>query len=883
MDMNNEKSEKKPAREPIGKPVKKKTGLSKDTIKTLKGLIFPTIVLLIIVGVIFAIVNSKGSSGTEQIIPVHSYEGDGKDIVLENGDLKLTMDATTTQFTVEVKSSGKVWRSNPENASSDTIATGDKKGELSSTLLMTFRENTGKETPFNTFTHSVDKSIYEIESTKDYIKVAYSIGNIDKEFLIPPVMSASDYEKWTSGMEKNDFSMIKNYYKKYDPNKPGKKDDVDALKERYPQYAAGEVIYALREDPDNPIKKVKKKEMEAIFAKVGYTMENFKADKENDNNEATQEDQEVYNVNVYYKLEGKDLVVEIPFNEIEYPADKPPYKLTPLPYFGAAGTTEEGYIFVPEGGGAIINFNNGKQAQNGYFANVYGWDMALSRADLVHNTRVYFNAFGISNANDSFLCFMEDGVTYGAVQADISGHYNTFNYANAQYRVGLGEKYNISNMSTTDVYVFMPNLPDETISQRYRFIDSGEKLDLAKTYKDYYIGANKDLFTMTTETDAPVVVEVVAAIDKVKQVLGVPVSRPLKLTTYKEAGEMISQLSADGLTNMSVKLTGWMNGGVNQKILKKTKTVAACGSKSDLKKMAQTINNLGVDLYFDGVTQYAYDSNLFNGFNSYADSARFITKEKAELHKYSTVTYAEREGTDPYYLLHANLAAKMANNLSNTAKKYNANVSFRELGMDLSADYYRKNTVTREQAKKDQTQQLADLSNQTKIMINMGNDYAVPYSDMIINMDLKGSEYGIIDEYYPMYQMAIHGYRNYTGESMNIAADPQTELLYAAEYGAGLSFTIIKESPFALQKTLYTEYFGASYDTWHDKMVEIYQRYNKELGHTFKQEMTGYVSFEPGVSCTMYADGTKVYVNYNQTAKQADGRTIPAKDYLVVR
>lgn len=883
MDMNNEKPGKKPAKGPIEKPVKKKSGLSKDTIKALKGLIFPTIVLVIILAVIFVIVNSKDSSSSGDNIPVRSYEGDGKEIVLENGDLKLTMDPATTQFVLEVKSSGKVWRSNPENASSDPIATGDKKGELSSTLLMTYRENTGKETPFNTFTHSVDKAIYEIESTKDYIKVAYSIGNIDKEFMIPPVMSAADYEKWTGAMEKNDVSMIKNYYKKYDPNKVGKKDDVDALKERYPQYANGEVIYALREDPDNPIKKVKKKEMEAIFAKAGYTNDDFKADKANDNNEAAQEDQEVYNVNMYYKLDGKDLIVEIPFNEIEYPQGKPPYKLTPLPYFGAGSSMDEGYIFVPEGGGAIINFNNGKQAQNGYFANVYGWDMALSRADLVHNTRVYFNTFGISNGDDSFLCFMEDGVSYAAVQADISGHYNTFNYANAQYRVGLGEKYDISNMTQTDVYVFMPSLPNETISQRYRFIDSGEKKDLANTYKDYYIGAHRDLFTLNSDTNAPVVVEVVTAIDKVKQVLGVPVSRPLKLTTYKEAGEMISQLQADGLQNMSVKLTGWMNGGVNQKILKKTKTVAACGSSGSFKKMTQTINNLGVDLYLDGVTQYAYDSNLLDGFNTYADSARFITKERAELHKYSTVTYAAREGTDPYYLLHANLAAKMANNLSKTAKKYNANVSFRELGMDLSADYYRKNTVTREQARKDQTQQLADLSNQTKVMINMGNDYAVLYSDMVTNMDLKGSEYGIIDEYYPMYQMAIHGYRNYTGESMNIAADPQTELLYAAEYGAGLSFTIIKESPFALQKTLYTEYFGASYDTWHDKMIEIYQRYNRELGHTFNQEMTGYVSYEPGVSCTMYADGTKVYVNYNQTAKQADGRTIPAKDYLVVR
>lgn len=865
------------------KPINKKAALSKETIITLKGLIFPTIVLAFILIIIFVIVNSKDAATTGDNIKVHSYEGDNKEIVLENSALKLTMDPTTTQFTLEVKSSGKVWTSNPAGAAQDAIATGDKKGELSSLMLLTYRENTGKETPFNAFTHSVEKGLYEIEATKDYIKVAYSIGNVEKEYLIPPVMTEAAYEKWKGQMESTDFSVIKNYYKKYDPKKPGKKDDVDALKERFALYANGEVIYALRDDPSNPIQKVKKKEMEAIFAKNGYTNEDYKADKENDANEAETEDQQVYNVNMYYRLDGKDLVVEIPVSEIEYPAGLPPYMITPLPYFGAAGTAEDGFMFVPEGGGAIINFNNGKQAQNGYYANVYGWDMGLYRSELVHNTRVYFNTFGMSEGGDSFLCFLEDGASYASIRADISGHYNTFNYANSVYKVGLGEKYNITNMNQTDVYVFMPSLPDETLSQRYRFIDSGEIQAMADTYKDYYVGSHKDLFQKKTETSAPVVVEVVGAIDKVKQVLGVPVSRPLKLTTYKEANEMITQLQADGLQNMSVKLTGWMNGGVNQKILKKSKTVSALGSSGDLKKLASNASSLGIDLYLDGVTNYAYDSNLFNGFNSYADAARFITKERAELYQYSTVTYSAREGAESYFLLHANVINDMVKNLSKAASKYNANVSFRDIGMDLSADYYRKNTVTREAARKNQINQLSETSGSSKVMINMGNDYALMYSDVVTNMDLKGSEYTIIDEFYPMYQMAIHGYKDYTGESINIAPDPENELLYAAEYGAGLSFTIIKESPFALQKTLYTEYFGASYDTWHDKIVNMYQRYNRELGHTFNQEMTGHVTFEDGLTCTTYADGTKVYVNYNQTDKEADGRRIPAKDYVVVR
>lgn len=155
---------------------------------------------------------------------------------------------------------------------------------------------------------------------------------------------------------------------------------------------------------------------------------------------------------------------------------------------------------------------------------------------------------------------------------------------------------------------------------------------------------------------------------------------------------------------------------------------------------------------------------------------------------------------------------------------------------------------------------------------------------MVTNMELQGSEYTIIDTYVPFYQMALHGYVNYTGEALNLTGETEDELLRSAEYGAGLSFTLMNETAFALQKTLYTEYFGSDYAAWHDRLVEIYTRYNEELGHTFNQKMTGHEQINAEFSCTRYEDGTLVYVNYSymdQTAE--DGTVIPARDYKVVR
>ena len=221
-------------------------------------------------------------------------------------------------------------------------------------------------------------------------------------------------------------------------------------------------------------------------------------------------------------------------------------------------------------------------------------------------------------------------------------------------------------------------------------------------------------------------------------------------------------------------------------------------------------------------------------------------------------------------------------NLVAEAQKYNVGASFENDGRDLSSDFYRKNTYTREAVSKLQEDRFKSLDS-TKVMINMGNDYAIPYVDFVTNMDLRGSEYTILDEYVPFYQMAIHGYVDYVGKPVNISGNVQDEILYAAEYGAGLSYSVMKESAFILQKTLYTQYYGSNFDSCHQDIIDTYTRYNNELGHTFNQEMTGHKNLTDTVSCTEYADGTKVYVNYAFSDAEVDGVVVPARDYKVVK
>ncbi|MBQ2936544.1 MAG: hypothetical protein IJD96_09970 [Lachnospiraceae bacterium] len=846
---------------------------------TLKGLIAPTILTALIAVAIFFVVNYQNVEDAEEIIMLESYGGTEEMIVLENDELQLTMDPMTTQFSVKVKATGAQWLSNPAEASSDSLALPEEKAKLQSTLLMTYSMKTGLETVFNSYGYSVENGIYDIEQGEDYIKVKYSLGDVEKEFVIPPVITLDNFEKWTANMEGKDKELVQQYYKKYNINKLGKKDNKEELLANYP-ILQDSVIYVLRDTT----KENMRKKMEETFAAAGYTYEDYLADKALDMSTATS-DKPTFNVDIIYRLEGGDLVVEVPLSELENREEYPIYTITPLPFFGAGGTQDEGFMFVPEGGGATINFNNGKTNQSTYYANVYGWDMCLSRDAVVHNTRAYYGVYGVSQGDNSFICILEEGSPYASVQADISGKNHTYNYVNAIYSIYQREQYDVGDIANSEIYEYMPSLPDETLTQRYRFVDSGSYVDMAKTYGDYLENKYGEYMAMVEDTEVPVAVEIVGAVDKVKQILGVPVSRPLKLTTYEEAADMITELKEEGFHNMSVKLTGWCNGGVKQKLLTGVHTIPALGSKKDLANLAETAKASDVNLYLDGITHYEFNSNLLHGFFSFRDAAKFVSKERAYLYEYSHITYAQRDDLDKYYLLHTELAQETSDELTDYVAKLGIGASFADTGMDLSSDFDRKNTYSREAVKELHEEKLQATNDAgTDIMINMGNDYAVPYTDMVTNMDLRGNSYTILDECIPFYQIAIHGHVNYTGEPINICGNTQDEILYAAEYGAGLSFTLMRESAFALQKTLYTQYYGSDYEAWHDDMVDIYTRFNAELGHVYNQEMTDHVNYTQELACTSYEDGTKVYVNYGYAeAETPDGVSVPARDYLVIR
>lgn len=833
--------------------------------------------LLLSAAMMFSMAGCGEAEEVDKNVEIYGQTPEKSEYVLENEYLKFVMDSETTQFSVEDKRSGKIWYSNPQDLESDSLANISAKEMLKSPLLMQYSNEAAVTNTYNVSAHSILNGLYEIEETEKGVKVKYSIGNIERTYIFPAAAPEARIREFYDQLDRKTQKKIDECYRKYSLDKLRVDDDKDALLAAYPDLAET-TVWVLRDN----VKQYLKENLEKYFTSVGYTQEDYEIDFARYSTE-TSTDKPVFDISVEYYLDGADFIAKIPMEEIDF---KPEYPLTQvklLPYFGAGSVNDEGYIIVPDGNGAVINFNNGKANQNIYYSNMYGWDYGLPRDAVVNETDSRFPMLAISRNGTSVICMLEEGSSYASMEADVAGRLHGYNYATAAYTMIHGSSMDVSSKSDKEVIIYQDNLPKENIVQRYRFVDTADYSDIAVAYRDYLMNKYPTL-TKNTDTSVPVMVKMVGAIERVRNRLGFPVTVSEELTTYEEAAAMLDELSAK-IPNLSMSYAGWFNDGLYHDAATDVDLISELGGKSKFKKLTALAKEKGVDLFLESYVEFVYNNSFFNGFMRNRDAARFLTKEVNELYDYDPIWFGPMDDDDSTlrYMVKNSFTNKMIDTVNDAVRKYEAaGLSFADMGYMLGGDYYYKALVTREEMIKLQQQKLAETKDAgTKISIYKGNEYAIPYADTVVDMKLSNDQYGIEDYSIPFFSIVLHGLVDYTGQAINLSNDYQTTILQSAEAGAGLFFTFMDAETAQVQETKYTFLYGAEYDLWKDQAMQIYEQYNKDFGNVFNQYIVDHKYIADGVAMTQYEDGTKVYVNYNYNDCTADGVNVAARSYLV--
>ncbi|MBR4072599.1 MAG: hypothetical protein IKK24_01540 [Clostridia bacterium] len=795
---------------------------------------------------------------------------DGFFTVAENDELILEVNGKTTEFCVTNKKSGAKWFSNPEDREGDTLAQGEGKSLLNSQLMITYIDSGDKSLYFNNYDDSILQGQYAFTKIDNGIRVIYDIGEVKKEYVVPNVISKSRFESLIAEKLSDDelFEIIPFYV--LQSKNDFSEENYEEVKKKYPTIEKND-IYTLSEGlPEYVLE-----DMEKIILSAGYTKED-KAQDDRENMFKSEDKGVFFQIPVEYVIENGDFIARVITDEIVYSEEIFLNELMFLPSFGGVNSKEEGYLFVPDGSGAIINCNNGKSNYAQYKQPVYGNDVANLDPEKApdNNQQINLPVFGIRNGNNSFIAIIEDGSAASNINAQVSGYSNSYNLCYSSFTVRPKSTITLTYKKDKGLYVYSAKDLADNIQIRYCFLegDNASYNGMANTYREY-LENNNMLPQNEIEDDIAFELELIGSVGYDTLFLGVPVAGNKVLTSYKQAEKIIKQLKDGGIKNINLKYSYNTNGGQYTNVPNGINLISDIGSKKELSALSRSVSRLFIPVEL----QRVYNDKSFDSYRKNRDSARSFSTDVALYPDYDPATLTEWESS---FLIAPRLYQKYAKKVVKDLGKYRgAGVNLNDFGKTLYTDNNKKNPYDREQTKDAVAETLGGVLKETDISLNYTNDYALVYADTVSGIPASSSGYYLFDYDIPFYQMVIRGTVDCSLEPMNLADDYTEALLNAAVTGMSFNYRWIYEENYKIKDT-WAAFHSLNYSAWIERAIKDYKEYNQVFGELQGKKITAVNYVAPLLTETVYENGKRVYVNFSDNEKTFKGITVQARSYI---
>lgn len=590
-------------------------------------------------------------------------------------------------------------------------------------------------------------------------------------------------------------------------------------------------------------------------------------------------------VPVTYTLENDYLNLYVDTTTIkEESGDKVITDLSFLTTFGAAEADENGYFVIPDGSGAIVNFNNGKTGYKTYSGKVYGNDITpVEKTAPAKTEQIYFPMYGIVKGNSAMMVVADKGDTAATINAYVSGQNKTsYNTCYFSFKVRTEDKYLMGGESNPLKVFEKRGILVPEIEVRYYPVSNSQKsdvsyIDIADKYRDYLTG---DYGVTKSETiaDTSLYVDLFGAVMKRESILGFPVNMQHKATTFDEAIEILTQLNAGGADDIVVNYNQWTTDDIKQKVANKAAPASVLGGKSDFNKMMSYAADNNIDIYpcIDNLT-----FKTGNGYWTMTDTAIRVSNAYSRQIIYDLAYGIENQ----FYKAMSLLAPSCYDDVfEKTAKSYSkkglTNISMGSASTVIYGDYGRY-SMSREMVKNDMQKNYELLNTEVgSVLADGANAYVLPYIDHITNVPLCSSRFDVFDEDIPFYQLVMHGLKSYSCTPVNGDAQIADTVLKAIASGSNLQFDLVADNADSLKDTLYDTLYYADSTYWTDDAASCYKFSKEILGDVSDQQIVSYEAVSDSKIETVYANGTKITVDLTARSVTKNGKVYSLYDYI---
>lgn len=549
-----------------------------------------------------------------------------------------------------------------------------------------------------------------------------------------------------------------------------------------------------------------------------------------------------------------------------------------LPYFNAGYFEEEGYMLVPDGSGAIINFDNGKSSMAQYSQKVYGLDYGLSLNfynSVEQNVRL--PVYGIAHSNQFSLAI----ITQGAAGADIMAFTNTatnkYNYVYSRFPLRLKDYFqNEGKWSDVSVYQ-KAALPDRTLEIQYyiRSAPSPTYTDLALVYREYI---TDKLGLKPKAQPSAMEVNFIGATIKKKLFLGIPIYGIASLTSFTQAQEILDTLKEADINNVTIRYKNWSDATAWGKMKASAGGLSKLGGKKALKSLMSTASEYGYSLYLDVNPVEVYKGkSILSGFTDYSHS---IFNDSIRTYSYTLNTYEQKSGKRAGYLVRNDLIINQFTQWDKAVAKLGA-TGISLSGTDTLYTDFRKSDACEEDTLNSMLDALQKVTENKKIMIDSANIYTLSKADYLSGIPGSASSFDIEDESVPFYQIALHGLIPYSVEPINAQGNYTDAYLHTVEVGAVPRFEWIAARADTLEYSDHSALYYANYAAWLPTAIDMVRQCAALHEKTANAAIIKHTIIADGVYLTEYDNGVFTIVNYNKETIRTDYASVGAKSFIV--
>lgn len=817
---------------------------------------FPRIKKVLIENDYKAYLNEEQKKETTEFKPLPDSDAvvSGMVLAAENDNFKLYTNQVTTEIALYDKRSKAVYYSNPLDRSS---AVGH---ELNAQFTITYYDSDRKSATMDNYTMSTALEQFEIAGIENGIRYTYTLGDLEAENgIVPLVITKERLESFLENVSESDAKFIRKKYK-----------ESETYADSYELLEASLTVINI-------------KKMTRVLEEAGYNQEEYEKDME-----AIDVDEPIsFTIPLDYQLTEDGLTVSIATSEIKETGGAKLYCISLLKHFGAASLEDEGYIFVPNGSGSLIYYNNGKE-NHGYTQYVYGTDPTVAGYTVVENTTVArMPVYGMKYDTHALFAIIEKGDALARIDAFTSGA--TTNYNNAYVTFYVRGYELLSMFGTTGSQADLPLVENDIYQAelQVRYVplneDDADYSGMANYYREYLI-AKGVLGEKLQNEQLPFFLDILGGVNVPKNVLGVTVEDVVAMTTYEEASAIVEQLNNLGVGNIKMNYLGWFNGGYYHDVPEKIKALSELGSKKEFEALAEQLEADGGALYgnvaFNEVCYTSDDYILSQEAAKYYNGKLVLLGEvnPNTLKKSTNAQYKETM----YTILSARYLNYYAECFAEEFKDYNVSgVALRDLGSVLSADKNRVNLIHRQDALQLTLAAFETLNEDNELLVQGGNAYSFGYTTEIVDAPITGSKFMLVDEIVPFYGMVIHGYINYAGDELNLTQSTnRTELLLdVIENGSCLRYVLSHEKSDSLKYSGLNSMYSVQYDLYVEEIEAFYKELSNALQDVMNVPIVEHEILEQDVRKVTYENGVVIYINRGSEDVSVDGILVPANWY----